>query len=132
MEKELKDAVVVVIERNGKFLFVQKSKDSPAEMYWAPVSGRVETDETQEDAVKREALEEVGLVIVPLKKEWECKSEFGNFLLHWWSAKIISGIEHVASKEISMLKWVTVEEMKKLKPVFEKDIEFFEHKELHS
>ena len=130
MELNLKDAVVIIIEKCGRYLFVKKAEDTPAGKYWAPVSGRVEDNETQEQAVTREAFEEIGIIVTPNKKEWECKSEYGNYLLHWWSVNLVSGNEHPASKEISEIKWVTLDEMQKLSPVFEKDIEYFSHKEL--
>ncbi|NOS83861.1 MAG: NUDIX hydrolase [Ignavibacteria bacterium] len=132
MLSDLKDAVIIIIEKDCKYLFVKKSENTQGGKYWAPVSGRVENNETQEEAVIRETFEEVGLKVTPNKKEWECKSEYGNYILHWWSVEIISGIESTASDEISEVKWVTLNEMKKLKPVFKMDIEYFEQKELLS
>ncbi|HEY3251006.1 MAG TPA: NUDIX domain-containing protein, partial [Ignavibacteria bacterium] len=66
-------------------MFVKRADNVVAGGFWCPVSGRIENGETQQNAVIREALEEVGLNVKPIKKVWECEAEHGGYLLHWWT-----------------------------------------------
>ena len=71
-------------------------------------------------------MEEVGLKVKALKKICEIPSHDNSSLLHFWTVKIISGNARVNSNEATDLKWVTVDEMKRLNPVFKEDIQIFE------
>ena len=58
-------AVVAILQKSDAFLFVKRSNYTEAASgYWCPVSGRIEKGETQEDALKREVMEEVGLEVL--------------------------------------------------------------------
>ena len=122
-----KDAVVAIIQKAGTFLFIKRSNYiDTAAGYWCPVSGRVEENETQIEALEREVKEEVGLSVKALKKICEIPSHNNQFILHFWTTEIISGEASVASDEATEFKWVTLEQMKQLHPVFEEDIKVFE------
>lgn len=57
-------AVAFVIERNGEILMLRRSIDKDhAPGAWETGSGRVEYGEGAEEAVRREVLEETGLVV---------------------------------------------------------------------
>lgn len=57
-----KTAIGQVIDSSGKWLLVKQSKDrQDAGQYVSPVGGHVQSGESEEDALKREAEEEVGL-----------------------------------------------------------------------
>lgn len=117
------EAVVAIIARDRRFLFVKRSDHVAAGRgYWCPVSGRIEPGETQPAALQREVLEEVGLHVVADKKVAEGMSRDGAFLLHYWSCRIIAGTAHVASDEATALRWLTVEELQRLAPVFEENV----------
>lgn len=109
------------------FLFVKRSDYTEAASgYWCPVSGRVEKDETQEDALKREVMEEVGLEVVAVEKVREIPSADNKFVLHFWSTEIVAGEARICSHEATDLKWVTLAEMRQLQPVFEEDTRILE------
>ena|SRR6185369_10896059 len=55
-----------VIARDGKILLIKRGVE-PFKGFWALPGGYVEWDETVEDAVKREVLEETGLTVKSLK-----------------------------------------------------------------
>ena len=59
--------------------------------YWSPPSGRVEPGESQQQTVVREMQEEVGLRVRAVEKVWECETDDGTFLLHWWAVDVIAG-----------------------------------------
>jgi 8-oxo-dGTP diphosphatase len=73
------DAVIAVITRGEKVLLIQRAANIRGGGHWAPVSGEVEPGESQEAAVAREAMEEVGLTVRPIRKVWENVFDAGNF-----------------------------------------------------
>lgn len=122
-----KDAVVAIIQKADTFLFVKRSDYiNTAAGYWCPVSGRIEENETQIEALQREVKEEVGLRIKAIKKISEILSHDNQFKLHFWATEIISGEASITSNEATDFKWVTLAQMKQLNPVFQEDIEVIE------
>lgn len=99
--------------------------------YWTPLSGRIEPGESQEAAVVREVREEIGIRVTPVAKVWECPTDDGDFLLHWWTAHLESGqVESMQlildPGEVSDARWVTPDEFLQMTPTFAGDREFFE------
>lgn len=119
------DAVVAVLRRAGRYLIILRSPDVYLPGYWAPLSGRVEPGETQADAVVREVREEVGLVALPREKVWECETDEGAYLLHWWLADAAPGDLQLDPLEVSDARWLEPAEFLQLEPTFEADREFF-------
>ncbi len=120
-------AVVAIIQKADTFLFVKRSDYTEAASgYWCPVSGHVENSETQEDALKREVMEEVGLEVVAVEKVREIPSADDKFILRFWSTEIIAGEAGVCSHEVTEIMWVTLKQMKQLQPVFEEDVQIIE------
>jgi len=128
MDKDLRrQAVVAIIQQSNKFLLVKRSDYiETAKGYWCPVSGGIGENETQEQALRREVMEEVGLDVVAVKKICEIPSHDNSSLLHFWTTNIISGKARITSNEATDIKWATVDEMKKLSPIFKEDIQVFE------
>ena len=122
----MRDAVVVVVESDGRFLMVKRSETVIAPGFWVPPSGRVEPGETQSQAVRREMHEELELNVEPLRKVWECPTEDGSMLLHWWEAEAIGVVGRIDEAEVAQVRWCTVAEIAKLSPVFDEDVRFFE------
>lgn len=122
-----KDAVVAIIQKEDTFLFVKRSDYiDTAAGYWCPVSGRVEENETQIEALEREVMEEVGLSVKALEKICEIPSQNNQFTLYFWTTEIVSGEASITSNEATDFRWVSLEQMKQLDPVFEEDIQVFE------
>jgi 8-oxo-dGTP pyrophosphatase MutT (NUDIX family) len=123
-----KQGVAAIIQKSNRFLFVKRSnyKES-AKGYWCPVTGVIEANETQEEALQREVMEEVGLNVVADKKICQIPTHDKQYTLHFWTTKIISGEARITSNESTDLKWVTLDEMKNLEPVFEEDIQIHQN-----
>ena len=116
-----------MLQKSDTFLFVKRSDYTEAASgYWCPVSGRVEKDETQEEALKREVMEEVGLEVVAVEQVRSIPSADDTFVLHFWSTEIVAGEARICSQEATELKWVTLAEMRQLQPVFEEDAQILE------
>ncbi len=128
MEKDTRrQAVVAIIQKSDTFLLVKRSDYiDTAKGYWCPVSGGIEGNETHEEALKREVMEEVGLRVVADRKICTIPSHDNHSLLHFWTTTIISGTARITSHEATDLTWATVDEMKTLSPMFQDDIEIFE------
>lgn len=60
---EMKIAVVVIVEENGKFLMTIERNKSSGEMFLTQPGGHVEKGETYEFAARREVFEETGYLI---------------------------------------------------------------------
>lgn len=119
------EAVVAVLRRGDRFLVIQRAREVILPGYWAPPSGRIEAGETQEQAVVREVVEELGLEATPLKKVWECLTDDGAFRLHWWTATAGPGEGRLDPGEVAEARWVTVDELMDLRPTFAGDRKFF-------
>ena len=123
--KLMLDAVIAVITNGQKVLLIQRAPDIRGGGYWAPVSGEVEAGESQEAAVAREAMEEVGLTVRPVRKVWENVSTRGTFILHWWMAEYVGGELALNPAEASDARWLTVDEICQMDGTFEGDREFY-------
>jgi 8-oxo-dGTP pyrophosphatase MutT (NUDIX family) len=119
--------VAAIIQKDRRFLI---GKRSPHKIkgpgVWSPISGRMEPGETQRDAVVREVWEEVGLRVNALKHVTSFDIHGGTTELHWWTTEILSGEATLKNDEHTEIRWVTLGEMKMLKPIFKEDIEVFE------
>lgn len=128
MEVRKIDVVAAIIERSGRFLFGKRSPHKrSAPGYWCPISGRVEPGESQADAVVREVREETGLRVVAVEKVGECDTHDGSALIHWWRVRLEGEAPaRLANDEHTELAWVTLEEMRRLEPVFLEDVAIIE------
>ena len=118
--------VAAVIVREHKFLLGKRAewkKSAPG--YWCPVSGGIETGETEEEAVVREIFEEVGCEAKAVSKITEFDTHDGKGRIHWWLAEITSGEPYLKNDEHSELGWFTLAEMEKLDKVFAEDLELY-------
>lgn len=118
-------AVVAVLRRGDHILVIRRGPQTRNSDYWAPLSGRIERGESQQAALVREIREEVGLDATPVAKVWECDTDDGGFLLHWWTAEADQGPLVLDPDEVSEARWVTVEEFLALEPTFAGDRDFF-------
>lgn len=119
--------VAAIIERGGRFLVGKRSPHKQsAPGYWCAVCGRIEDGESQADAVVREVHEEVGLSVRAVEKVAECDTHDGSALIHWWFAAPLDDASAVLlGDEHTELRWVTLDEMRALVPVFAEDVEIF-------
>ncbi|HEX9145806.1 MAG TPA: NUDIX domain-containing protein [Candidatus Binatia bacterium] len=113
------DAIIAVITKGEKVLLIQRAPGIRGGGYWAPVSGEVEPGEAQDAAVAREAMEEVGLTVRPIRKVWENVSTRGTFRLHWWLADYVGGELALNAAEVSAARWLTIDQICRLDGTFE-------------
>jgi 8-oxo-dGTP pyrophosphatase MutT (NUDIX family) len=121
----MRDAVAVVLKKGEKYLLIRRAKRGRAEDFWCPVTGAVEHGETQQQAVIREAREEIGIKVRPLQKVWECMTDDKGYLLHWWHSVLENAAITINPEEVKEYRWVTYREMLGLDKMFDADRKFF-------
>jgi 8-oxo-dGTP diphosphatase len=119
----VRDGVIIVLQRGQHFLVGKRAPHKPAPGYWTQLSGKVEPGESQRETVVREAMEEVGCEVLPVRKLQQGPSSNGEFMLHYWLAKIIEGEPRICDDELAALRWVTVAQLRDLSPIFQQDID---------
>ena len=128
--RDLTDKLLVVaaiIERDGRFLLGKRSlakRSAPG--FWHALCGRVEPGESEAEAVQREVLEESSLLVRAVEQVWQADTRDGSARIHWWRVQALDERQALLLQdEHSELRWVTVQEMRDLDPVFAEDIELF-------
>ena len=119
--------VAAVIERNGRFLLGKRSlAKQSAPGVWHAVCGRVELGESEAEAVRREVLEETGLLVTATEQVWQADTRDGLACIHWWRVELLDDRPaRLLQDEHSELRWVSVREMRDLELVFAEDIALF-------
>lgn len=112
--------VGIVILLNGQLLLV-KRKNAPAKNTWTLPGGMVELGETVEEAVKREALEEIGLrveidclldIVDFIEKDHEGKICYHYILLDYLT--FAAGGKLKPGTDVSEIKLVNAKELAKI------------------
>lgn len=120
------DAVVAVLIDAGRVLVIRRGPAVGNAGFWALPSGKLEPGERQPEAVAREVREELGLVVAPVAKVWECDTDDGTYRLHWWLAEVVDGELAPDPGEVAEARWLPPGEFKLLDPTFAGDHEFFD------
>src|ERR1051326_1718605 len=88
--------IVIACQRaDGRWLMVRRSaKVARAPLKIGLPGGEVEPGETQEKAVVREAVEEVGIIVRPVRCVWEYDWPNSPWYLYGWLAQWTGGGGH--------------------------------------
>ena len=93
---------------DGRWLMVRRAAGCSLPGKIAFPGGGLEAGETQEQAVIREAREELGIEVQPICHVW--KTQFGAFTLFGWYAKWHSGEIRPEPLEVAEVVWLSTEE----------------------
>ncbi|GEK88663.1 (deoxy)nucleoside triphosphate pyrophosphohydrolase [Alkalibacterium putridalgicola] len=113
----MKDIYVVgaIIEYNGKILCAQRSSSMTLADLWEFPGGKIEGNETHQEALKREIKEELELDIKvddQLFEETIYEYDFGRVHLAAYRCGYMKGTPYLS--EHKAVKWLEVEELKDL------------------
>ena len=105
------EVVAGLIWNGNKFMICQRPKDKARALLWEFVGGKIEHNESGEDALVRECKEELDIVVKPLDVFCDVVHVYPDITVHLtlYNAEILSGepvlIEH------NDLKWITPDEI---------------------
>ena len=93
---------------------IRRSPHVIAPLTYCFPGGGIEDGETEEIAVVREVREEIGIVIRPRRRLWECVTAW-KVHLAWWLADMDSAAVAVPNpREVESIHWFTPREMASL------------------
>lgn len=122
----LRDAVAIVLLQDDKVLLIRRAACVPRPGIWSAPTGRVEAGESAAAAVTREAHEELGIEIEPLREVWRSRTDDGRYQLAWWLVRHRGGTLQANPAEVAELRWVNSAEFFTLAPTFPQHRPFFE------
>ena len=97
--------VAAAIARDGRYLVARRTRPADVVGLWEFPGGKVEPGETEEQALAREILEELGVEIVIGERvpgEWPLRDDL---VLHLYVAALIDG-EPAPLEQHDQLRWV--------------------------
>jgi 8-oxo-dGTP diphosphatase len=113
--------VGAVVFHEGKVLLIERGQE-PLKGWWTVPGGLVETGERLEAAVRRETLEETGLIVKPvavaalfqrITPDLEGRTEF-HYVIVDYLCELEAGTVQAAS-DVAKAGWFTLDETKRLK-----------------
>jgi len=98
--------VAALIRRDGKVLITQRRPGRHLGLSWEFPGGKVEAGETDEEALRRELREELGVEVVVGTRCFETRHTYGTREMHLlvYRCRIVSGTPQVI--EVHALEWV--------------------------
>ena len=92
-------------------------------MYCFP-GGGIEGDESEAEALRREFHEEVGAMIKPVRRVWQCVTDW-QVELAWWHVRLADGACLRANEaEVDSIEWFSASEMAALPNLLPSNYDF--------
>lgn len=105
------EVVAALIIKDGKFLICQRPETKKRAFLWEFVGGKVEQNETKEDALKRECLEELAMEISVLGEYTEVTHAYSDLTVHLTVFLAKMKNETYKLLEHRDAKWITPDEI---------------------
>lgn len=107
--------VVGILEKDGKYLLISSKKDfgeNTGRLY--PPGGHCEGKETEEECLKREFKEELGIEVNPMRRVAETSGDVPNQITYWWEVKWVSGEITIRKEDnVGEFVWMSPEEIQR-------------------
>lgn len=114
MKKKVHVVGAVIENTNGEILAALRGPEMTLPNYWEFPGGKIEANETKQEALKREILEELGCVIEVYAPVEDTTYEYEKVIvrLETFMAKVVEGVPKVS--EHAELKWIPREMLSSL------------------
>ncbi|MGA2064416.1 MAG: NUDIX domain-containing protein [Thermoguttaceae bacterium] len=110
---------VAVIPRDDRVLVIRRSRSVVAPLTYCFPGGGIEEGESEQSAVVREVREEIGVVVRPVRRLWQCVTPW-KVELAWWLAEMPAQAVPAANPaEVESIHWVTPGQMAQLPGLLE-------------
>ena len=111
MEKRVTEVVAALIWEEDRFLICQRPAHKAPGLLWEFVGGKVEPEETKEQALIRECQEELAVTISVGEVFMEVDHDYPDLNVHLtlFNAAIIEGMPQML--EHNDIRWIAVEEI---------------------
>lgn len=114
MKDTNKVAIPVIQNDKGEYLLITRSEYPEHKGEWGPIAGHVKENESIEEALIREAKEELNLDITPIKQVVTIAQDIKGDVGFWWLCKVIGG-EIRTNEEIEKYEFFASSEVKNIK-----------------
>ena len=105
-----------VVVHHGRLLLIRRRVAEGA-LSWTLPSGKVEPGETVDQAAAREAFEEAGVTVEPIRLLGERVHPDTGVRISYTACRLVAGTAHAASaREVAEVVWVTRAEIPGLVP----------------
>jgi 8-oxo-dGTP diphosphatase len=106
--------VAAVLERDGRYLITQRRPTAVLPLMWEFPGGRVETGETDTQALKREVMHRLGAEIECGKLISFVSHPYEHYVvdLHLYDCRVVAG--HLRAVNVNAFRWVTSDEFDRL------------------
>jgi 8-oxo-dGTP pyrophosphatase MutT (NUDIX family) len=110
---------VAVIPRGDQVLVIRRSRSVVAPLTYCFPGGGIEEGESEQSALVREVCEELGVVVRPVRRLWQCVTPW-KVHLAWWLAEMPARSVPTANPaEVESIHWVTPGQMAQLPDLLE-------------
>ncbi len=118
--------VVAVVTRGDRFLVIRRSQHVRAPGMHCFPGGSIEAGEAEEDATRREMLEELGLAAEPQRLLWRSVTPWGVHLA-WWLVEIdAEDVPEPNPLEVEWFDWLTIADIRTLPRLLASNVEFLD------
>ena len=109
------DVVAAVIKNNNLYFIAQRNRNKHFAYYWEFPGGKVDNQETFENALKREIKEELSINIAVLKHiaSEKHKDEKIDVNVHYFLCELLN--ENIILSEHENMKWLPKNDLKQFK-----------------
>ncbi len=113
MKPRIKVVAALIFNESGQILITQRQKDSHLGGFWEFPGGRVEKDETSEEALTREIKEEIDLDIHVDELFWSSTFEYDIKIVEilFFNSTLIDPFQQIIPIEVDDYKWIPLTEL---------------------
>ena len=111
MTERMTEVVAALIRRGGKFMICRRPAGKARGLLWEFPGGKVESGETDREALTRECREELAIGIIVRSEFMEVTHEYPDITVHLtlYNAEISAGTPRLL--EHADLRWITADEI---------------------